>query len=396
MSARRALVARLSDPGGLAYCVRVFLALRIGVSLLALAGVGLLPQNQPTPVTGWPPPEEQAGWDNLGSSLERWDALWFLRIADNGYAENDGSAAFFPAYPLVTRGLSFLLGGHPLAAATLISNVALIGALYVLYRLTKLEYDEVRARRAILYLALFPTAFFLVAPYSESLFLLAACTAVLCARTKRWGWAALAGALASATRSIGVVLVPALAIEAWMQRREDAPPGSKGALVYRLLCSAGAGVGTVAYLAYWKAVSGNWFAPVGEQGNWQRELTSPLATLIDGTRVAFDFIGQGAGGYQLLDWIVVVPVIAAALWVVINTRPIYGVYTALSLLLPLTFIFNDRPFMSLPRFALVVWPVYWAFSVFAARLRATEVVGAVSAAGLGLFTVLFVNWYWIF
>ncbi len=45
------------------------------------------------------------------------DAPWFLRLADTGYAPDDGSAAFFPLYPLLVRAVGTLLGGSWLLAA---------------------------------------------------------------------------------------------------------------------------------------------------------------------------------------------------------------------------------------------------------------------------------------
>ena len=379
---------------GFLYSLRVFVVMRVGLTLLALAAVGLIAQNERTSVPGWAAPEAVEGIDNVGTSFERWDALWFLRIAEDGYAENDGSAAFFPLYPTVVSAVSTLIGGHPLAAALIVSNAAFLAALLVVYLLTLLEFDRDTARRATLYMAVWPTALFFIAPYSESIFLLLAAGALLCARRERWLWAGVLGALAAATRSVGIVLVVVLAAEALTQLKERRE--SLSWALPRFAASAAVGLGTLAYLVYWRVQSGNFFAPIGEQGNWQRELTFPLATLVDGTRSAFEFIGIGAGGYGLLDWLVVVPAVGLAVWVALRTRPAYGIYTWASLLLPLTFIFGARPFMSLPRFTAVIWPLFWALAVLARRFDAHGAVVACSAVGLGVFTTLFVNWYWIF
>ena len=383
------------------YSLKVFLGLRLGLTILALAAVGLIAQNDATPVPGWPAPPVVEGIDNVGTSFERWDGLWFLRIAEDGYAENDGSAAFFPLYPTIVGGLSTLIGGHPLAAALIVSNAAFLAALVVVYLLTLVEFDHDTARRTTLYLAVWPTAFFFLAPYSESLFLLLAAGAVLCARLKRWWAAAALGALTAATRSVGIVLVAVLAAEALTQLRERRRAREEQGSIVKdavipLLASAAVGLGTLAYLLYWKVQSGNFFAPIGEQGNWQREFSFPLATIVDGTRAAFEFIGLGAGGYALLDWLVVIPALALAVWVAMRTRPAYGVYAWASLLLPLTLIFGARPFMSLPRFTVVIWPLFWALAHFTKQFNAHAAVVAAGAVGLGVFTMLFVNWYWIF
>ena len=82
------------------------------------------------------------GWQGVFTAFERQDALWFLRIATTGYAAGDGSAAFFPLYPLVVRAVSWIVGGHPLFAAMLVSNLAFFGSLVVLYDLTVREFSE--------------------------------------------------------------------------------------------------------------------------------------------------------------------------------------------------------------------------------------------------------------
>jgi hypothetical protein len=387
--------SRTDARGALVYCFKVWLVARVGLTLLALAAVGLVPSNQTTDVEGWPAPQPEFGIDNVGSSFERWDALWFLRISEQGYAEADGSAAFFPLYPMTIKAVSTVIGGHPLAAALIVSNLAFLAALMVVYLLTKHEYDDHIARRTVLLTAAWPTAFFFFAPYSESLFLLLAAGAFLCARRGRWLAAGALGAGAAATRSIGVVLALALAVEAFQQWKERNDK-NVWALLRPVALSGLVVLGTFAYLLYWKVAGDNWFAPIGEQANWQRVFSFPLATIRRGTDMAFGYIGQQEAGYPLLDWLVVIPALAAAVWVTVKTRPSYAVYAWASLLLPLTFIFDARPFMSVPRFTVVIWPIFWALVHLGRRFKAQAAIVACSAVGLGAFTILFVNWYWIF
>jgi hypothetical protein len=374
------------------YCLGVFIGVRVGLAILALVAVAVLPAFDAVGAPGWPAPPLARGWHNLVTAWERFDALWFLRVATGGYVDGDGSAAFFPLYPLLTRGVSFVLGGHPLAAALLISHASFFAALVIFYLLTESEHDEATARRAVLYLAVFPTAFFFVAPYSESLFLLLAVSSLAAARRGRWALAGVAGALASATRSVGVLLPLPLAVEAihrWRERRES-PIGP-------LLWSAVAALGIAAYLLFWGWKSGDWLAPLHQQAQWQREPTLPWETIASGTREAFQWPGVYPGGYHLLDWLVVVPALAAAAWVVLRIRPVFSVYMWASLLAPLTLVFPGRPFMSLPRFLLTIFPLFWAPAIVArGRPWLHETVVAASAAGLGVMTVLFVDWYYVF
>ena len=379
---------------GIRYCLAVFLGLRVVLTVIATAGIGLLPTLEIVDVPGWPAHETVAGWHNLFTAWERFDALWFLRIADSGYAVGDKSAVFYPLYPLVVRGVSTVLGGHPLAAGLLVSNLATFGSMIVLYFLTAGEFGERIARRSVLYLAVFPTSFFLVSPYSESLFLLLVLTALWAARRGRWEIAGLAGMAASATRNLGVLLVVPLAVEAFQQyasRREIAR------LVRGLAWSAVAVVGAAAYLWFWEGFSGDWLAPVKFQEAWLRERAWPHISLLAATSEAFRWIGVYPGGYHLLDWLIVIPSMAAAGWVAVRTRPMFGIYTWASLLAPLSYAFIDRPFMSMPRFLIAVFPVLWAGAVWAERRRGVhEALVAVSAAFGGILLVLFVNWYYVF
>ncbi len=378
---------------GVRYCLRVFIGVRLGLFVLGLLAIAVVPSLAPVSVPGWPAhPLPDPGWHNLFTAWERFDALWFLRIAAGGYRANDGSAAFFPLFPLAVRAVSFLIGGHTLAAGFIVSNLSILGALIVVYFLTTSELSEGAARTTVLLVALFPTSFFFFMPYSESLFLLLAVTTFWAARRDRWFLAAVAAALATATRSVGIVLVPALAVEALHQWRER---GVR--LAPRLAAAAFAGTGMLAYLAYWGAKTGDWLAPVNQQANWERHASWPWATLLQGTRFAFRYLGNTNGGYWLIDWVIVVPILAVSTYALFRLRPSYGVYLWGGLLIPLSFIFEDRPLMSMPRFILPLFPAFWGLTLAAERLRIPRTaVVAVGAAGLGLLVVLSVNWYYIF
>ncbi|MEX2274920.1 MAG: hypothetical protein WEA10_05075 [Actinomycetota bacterium] len=241
-------------------------------------------------------------------------------------------------------------------------------------------------------LAVFPTAFFLVAPYSEAPFLLFALLAFWGARRERWWVAGLAGAAAALTRNVGLLLVPALVIEAVHRWRTDG-----GRLAPRLAGAVAPAAGTLAYFAYWASRTGDWLEPLTVQTTWQRTAVIPITALAEGTREAFSWFGTFPGGYHLVDWLLVAPVVAAAVWAVFVLRPSYVVYMWLGLLVPLTYTFEPRPLMSIPRFVLVLFPFFWveAEAIERSWIPRTGLV-AVSAAGLGALTLLFVNWYYIF
>ena len=381
---------RLHD--GLRPCIVTFVGVRIGLIVLAALAAGLFPARDAVSVPGWIAPPIGHAWHNIFTALERQDALWFLRIATSGYARADGSAAFFPLYPLLIRAVSWIVGGHPLLAATLVSNVAFFGSLLMLYDLTVRELSEAVARRTIVYLAVFPTAFFFFAPYSESAFLLLALIAFRQARRDRWATAALAGALAALTRSIGVMLAPALIVMAFEQYRAHG-----GRLWTRVAGGTAVLLGPLAYLGWWAIAHGETLAPLHAQANWQREISSPLTTLWRAVGMAFGGLGVQDPGYWIIDVLIVGVVIVAVVAGIRRVPTPYVVYSIGSILIPLSYPFPSRPLLSMPRFVVVIFPAFWVIADAAERRRVPHTaIVAGFAMGYGLLAVLFMNWWYIF
>lgn len=376
---------------GLRDAVLVFLAVRIAVfAISAIAGQAFLPipPGQPATDAGFPAPSLEAGWHVVFTATQRQDALWYLRLATGGYAIDDPSAAFFPLYPLLVRAIAWLPGIGPLAAGLLVSNVAFLGALVVLHALTRLELgdDPDTARRAIRYLAIFPTAFFFFAPYTESLFLLLCLLAFWWARRDRWGLAATASALAALSRSVGVVLMLALAVEAVHQWRQGRP------LLPRVSAAAATALGPLAWFTWWQVRFGAFWAPVDAQRNWNRDAVLPWETVVDAVAHAWRF-----RGYWLLDLLVVALAIVGVLLATRRIRPAYLTYAGASLLLPLLAPYPDRPLLSMPRFVAVVFPFAWGYAhAVDRRWLPDALVTAVLAAGFAVMAALFVAWQYVF
>lgn len=104
--------------------------------------------------------------------------------------------AFFPLFPLLERGLAVVVG-DPFVAGLLISNVATLGMFMVLYRLVAEDFGAEHAWRSVLYLAVFPTAFFFAVAYNESLFLFSALLSFYYMRKGYWWLAGLAALFAT-------------------------------------------------------------------------------------------------------------------------------------------------------------------------------------------------------
>ncbi|MFI1990823.1 mannosyltransferase family protein [Actinoplanes sp. NPDC020271] len=198
------------------------------------------------------------GWNS-------WDAGHYVRIAESGYHLGPGFPAFFPLYPLLIR----LFGGG-VPAALVVANLAAFGALAVLHRLAEYEFGPRVAQRATWYLAAFPMGFFLFIGYNESLFLLLAVGALYAGRRGHWWLAGALGALSSATRLFGLLLIAPLAIEylrqlGWQPRRIRAD----------VLSLALVPLGVIAYSVYCAIELGNPLAFSVAQDQWGRRYTFP-------------------------------------------------------------------------------------------------------------------------
>ena len=379
---------RLRD--GMRPCLLVFLAARIGLSLVSVIAVDLVEPLPPVDVPGRTAPVATSGWHNAIDATERQDAVWYLRLADEGWSGDDASAAFFPLYPLTVRAVAWILPGDELMAALLVSNLAFFGALLALFALTADAFGERVARRAIVVAALFPTAFFFLAPYTESLFLFLSLLAFRAARWDRWGHVAITGALAALTRSVGILLIPTLLVEAFAATRRRT--GSRRALAGRVAGAVAISLGPLAWFAWWGLARGNWLAPLDAQSLWGRELQPPWVSLIHAVDLAWSF-----RSYWLLDLVLVSIAIVGLAVAVPALRASEITYGGLSLLLPLVDPFWDRPLLSAPRFAVVVFPALWGLSgAGLGRAVPRPLVTAVLAGGWVLCAVLFVNWRHLF
>jgi Gpi18-like mannosyltransferase len=150
-------------------------------------------------------------------------------IAETGYAIHPGLTVWPPLYPLLIRLFSLVLM-PPLLAALVISSLATWLAFFLLYILVMESFDETTAKNTLFLYAVYPVAFFLVAGYTESLFLALTVGSLLLARRRAWVWAGILAALATLTRNQGIVLSAVLLWEGMLQYREARGLQSKDVL----------------------------------------------------------------------------------------------------------------------------------------------------------------------
>lgn len=157
---------------------------------------------------------------SIADPWAHWDAVYFVRLATQGYAPyvhgvDHTGLAFLPLYPLLLN-LPIRLGLPPYVAAIVSSNVCALLALALLGRVVARDCGPRIAARAVVLLSVAPAALFLSLGYSESLFLVLSLGAFLLLRRRRWTGAALLCGLAAVTRPTGDLLVLAYVAE-WLQ-----------------------------------------------------------------------------------------------------------------------------------------------------------------------------------
>lgn len=151
------------------------------------------------------------------------DGVHYLSIAGNGYTNN---GRFFPLFPLIIHVVSLLfgkiqtMGGIDFFVGLFLSNLFFFFSLIVFYKLLRLDYSEKISQKSILFLLLFPTSFFFASIYTESLFLLLSVLVFYFARKKEWLKAGFFGGLLSATRLVGIAILPALILEFVIQKKD--------------------------------------------------------------------------------------------------------------------------------------------------------------------------------
>ena len=155
-----------------------------------------------------------------------WDGVWYIKIATGGYADSDGSTAFFPLFPTLLRYVGLVFSGNLVITGVVISLVCYAGCVWLLYRLVRSDFDDGLASRAVIYLAIGPLSFFLQAVYTESLFLVLTLACFVFAREGNWRLAGIMGLLATLTRSTGALLLVPMAYyyyerRGWKLRRTD-------------------------------------------------------------------------------------------------------------------------------------------------------------------------------
>jgi hypothetical protein len=300
----------------------------------------------------------------LLDSWYRWDSGQFTHIAIYGY-DASWRMAFFPLFPLLEGALATVVR-DPFVAGLIISNVVTLGMFMVLYKLVAEDFDAARAWRTVLYLAVFPTAFFFAAAYNESLFLFFALLSFYYMRKGRWWLAALAALGASLTRSIAVCLFIPFAYEYLLQRDFQ-----WRRIRFSVLSCVGMAGGVVIFMIYGYIAFHDPLAFSHAQAVWQRQFTFPWVVFTEAYYIirhtpilTFESIHAVMDLSAILFILVVLILAFVGPWKLAREHWSYAFYAvAIYLFVILVPEGGGLPLSSLGRFMLEIFP---AFVVLAA------------------------------
>jgi Gpi18-like mannosyltransferase len=330
--------------------------------------------------------------DSFISIWNVWDTQHYLKIAEYGYSSSTADKrnlliVFFPLYPYAVKLFALIFKNY-LFSALLVSNLAYVAAVFYLYKLVKLDFEEDDAYRSVVYISVFPTAYFLHAAYTESLFLALAIACFYYARKEKWPLAGVLGMLAAATRITGILLLPVLIIEYLYQRGYKWKDIKINALWIFVIA-----LGLVFYLAINYATFGDPFKFLEiQKQHWNKHLDFPF----NGLRGAFEGIFWRSARDSLTagmaEFLFAIMGLALIIYSFFRIRLSYAIF-ALSTWLVVT---STSYWLSIPRYTLSMFPVIIVLAIIGRQRAVNYLILFSSIALYTLLLIQFIRFGWAF
>ncbi|NMC36424.1 hypothetical protein GYA49_05270 [Candidatus Beckwithbacteria bacterium] len=339
-------------------------------------------------------PYADVALEPYGSSLfwswANFDGVHYLRLAQDGYIYGL-TQAFFPLYMLLIRLFSYILV-NKLFVALLISHICFVLALGMFYKLLRLDYSKKIAKWSLVFLIYFPTSFYFLSAYTESLFLLLLLSSFYFLRTKDYAKMGIGGIAVTLTRITGIFIVPAFFYELW-EKVKSKSLSQKLILVWTLVPS----LGLLAYMYFLQSKFGDalLFAHVQEGFGAGRE-TDKFVLLYQVLwryiRMIFTVEKHSWLYFTIwLEFLSSLSFIGLLIWGYIKKiRLSYLIFASLSLLLPTL----TGTFSSMPRYVLMLFPGFIVLGMVKNKAIKYGLLG-LFAVLLLLCTALFTRGYWV-
>jgi Gpi18-like mannosyltransferase len=330
--------------------------------------------------------------DSIISIWNVWDTQHYLDIAEYGYTSSKNEdrylqIVFFPLYPYMIKILSLIFKNY-LLSALLVSNIAYAALVFYLFKLVRLDYESDDAFRSVIYISVFPTAIFLHAGYTESLFLALSIASFYYARRENWALAGIFGMLAAATRITGIILLPVLIVEYLHQKGFRFRETRKNILWLAVI-----GLGFAYYLAVNYATFGDplKFLEIQNQ-HWNKHLDFPYRGFLYSVGSAFWREPQPAVMAGFAEPIFAVLGLALIVYSFFRIRLSYSLYALATWLL----VTSTSFWLSIPRYTLSMFPVFIALSLLGRRRAVDYLIIFVSLTIYALLLIQYVRFGWAF
>lgn len=361
--------------------IKYFLAWRIATIVFSILFLTLLPNNDIDFLKIW----------------SNWDGGHYIGIAENGYLYPQ-QFAFFPLYPILIKTLAFT-GLNVTVSALLISNIIFLAAIIMLYKIGKLyNLNTEISKKTILLLISFPTAFFFISAYTESLLLFFLTSAIYFAKKQNWFIAATFSLLATFTKITGLTVFIFLIVEYISQNKNlilELKSLSIKQIIKKLeplfyLVTLGLS-GLYIYMLYLYLLLGDPTFFITVQKSWGRTQTiaSPLNTLITDFN---KYIMTNTFSIQSLEVIIVIISLLLIPFVIKRFGKNLGLLTFFTTTFTL---FSGKTESSL-RYILLAFPIFWLIAQWSEKsslLFYTYLFTAIMLQSLFLF--LFLNGIWV-
>lgn len=316
---------------------------------------------------------------NLVNLHARWDSYWYIDLVKNGYQRKAddrlSNLVFFPLYPFLMY-VVFLIVQDPILAGWIVSSVFLILSCMILLQLVKEFHADIeKPYHAVFLLLVFPTAFFLNAVYTESLFLfLSVCTFYFTFKRK-YLYAGIIGFLAALTRVTGILLFLPLAIHVGMLWRKNGDITKKIWALTLIPC------GTAIFFFYHWIAYGDPLLFFTIESAWGRSFSI--------NKDHFVLLTHAAQANLVLDVLYLFFGVGVSIYLLRIKQYAYSIYMFSTIGVAVA----SGTLMSIGRYILVLFPIY----IVGAMIKNDMIKNIwifVSTMIMALNTYLFVNWYW--
>jgi Gpi18-like mannosyltransferase len=300
----------------------------------------------------------------------KYDAGWYRDIAESGYYyrgdEEQSSVAFFPAYPLTMRGLQNAFGGNMVTWGIPVTFAAGLVSVVLFHRWAARRFGRRAAVLGTALVCLWPYAFYIYGTvYADAMFLAFVLLAFAFVDAGHNALAGLAGAVATATRPVGVAVLLGLTAVVWEQNRRAGRRPFRQRRDWSVLLAAG---GLGAYATYLWVRFGTPFAFAVAEGapGWDQKSTPATWFKF----AYFDRIAsfRDQGLLYPINLTAQMLLALSLLLIVIKARDRIGlgrtVYAVTVLAIPLI---GSKDFQGLGRYCIAAFPAFGALGYYIAQ-----------------------------